>query len=59
MESLSNDLKRYLEREGVDDLAQLMRLGIKGGGTVQESPAAEHHPAGLQLFISTVHKTPV
>lgn len=35
-----------------------MRLGIKGGGTVEEVAAAEHHPARLQLFISTVHKTP-
>lgn len=35
-----------------------MRLGIKGGGTVEEATAAEHHPARLQLFISTVHKTP-
>lgn len=48
----------YLEGEGVNDLAQLMRLSIKGGGTVEEATAAEHHPARLQLFISTVHKTP-
>lgn len=51
--------KSYLEGEGVNDLAQLMRLSVKGGGTVEEATAAEHHPARLQLFISTVHKTPV
>lgn len=48
----------YLEGEGVDNLAQLMRLGIEGGGPVEEATAAEHHPARLQLLISTVHKTP-
>ena len=50
-------MEPYLESEGVNDLAQLMRLGIEGGGTVEEATAAEHHPAGLQLLISTVHKT--
>lgn len=35
-----------------------MRLGIEGGGPVEEATAAEHHPARLQLLISTVHKTP-
>lgn len=50
--------EQYLEGEGVNDLAQLMRLGIKGGGTVEEATTAKHHPARLQLFISTVHKTP-
>lgn len=48
----------YLEGEGVNDLAQLMRLGIKRRGTVEEATTAEHHPARLQLFISAVHKTP-
>lgn len=51
-------MERYLEGEGVNDLAQLMRLGIKGGGTMEEATTAEHHPPGLQLFISTVYKTP-
>lgn len=53
-----NESRPYLEGEGVNDLAQLMRLSIKGGGTVEEATAAEHHPARLQLFISTVHKPP-
>lgn len=53
-----NTSKRYLQGEGVNDVAQLMGLGIKGGGAVEEATAAEHHPAGLQLFISTVHKAP-
>lgn len=35
-----------------------MRLGIKGRRTVEETAAAEHNPARLQLFISTIHKTP-
>lgn len=51
-------MKQYLQGEWVNDLAQLMRLGIKGGGTVKEATTAKHHPARLQLFISTVHKTP-
>lgn len=51
-------MKMYLEGKGVDDLAQLMRLGIKRSRTVEETTAAEDHPAGLQLLISTVHKTP-
>ena len=51
-------MEQYLEGEGVNDLAQLMRLGIKGGGTMEEATTAEHYPPGLQLFISTVHKTP-
>lgn len=57
-ESTQSESTQYLEGEGVNDLAQLMRLGIEGGGTVEETTAAEHHPARLQLFISTVHKTP-
>lgn len=51
-------MELYLEGEGVNDLAQLMRLGIKGGGTMEEATTAEHHPPRLQLFISTIHKTP-
>lgn len=48
----------YLQGEGVDDLAQLMGLEIKGGGAVEKAAAAEHHPAGLQVLIPTVHKPP-
>lgn len=48
----------YLEGEGVHHLAELVGLGIKRGRAVEEPPAAEHHPARLQLFISTVHKPP-
>ena len=50
--------RSYLEGEGVDDLAQLMRLAIEGGRAVEETAATEHHPTGLQLLVSTVYKTP-
>lgn len=58
MKNKSGLMEQYLQGEGVNDLAQLMRLGIKGGGTMEEATTAKHHPARLQLFISTVHKTP-
>lgn len=48
----------YLEGERVNNLAELIRLGIERGRAVQETPTAEHHPARLQLFISTVHEAP-
>lgn len=35
----------YLEGEGIDDLAQLMRLGIKGRWAMEEVTPAEHYPA--------------
>ena len=48
----------YLKGEGVDDVAQLMGLEIKGGGAVEKAAAAEHYPARLKLLIPTVHKPP-
>lgn len=35
-----------------------MRLGIKGGGAMEEASTAEHNPARLQLFIPAIHKPP-
>lgn len=58
VEVKSGRRRTYLEGEGVNHLAELIRLVIKGGGPVEQTPAAEHHPAWLQLFISTVHKPP-
>jgi len=49
----------YLEGERVDEMAQLLGLGVEGGRPVKEPAAAEHHPAGLQLLVPRVHKTPV
>ncbi len=48
----------YLQSEGVDDLAQLMRFGVKRGWTVEQKAPAVRHPPRLQLLIPTVHKTP-
>lgn len=48
----------YLQGEGVNHLAELIRLGIERGRAVEETPTAEHHPARLQLLVSTVHKPP-
>lgn len=35
MKHNSEIIEQYLEGEGINDLAQLMRLGIKGGGTME------------------------
>lgn len=50
--------RTYLQGEGVHHLAELIRLGVERGRAVEEAPTAEHHPAGLQLLIPTVHKPP-
>lgn len=53
-----NDGLSYLQCEGVDDLAQLMRFGVKRGWTVEQKATAVRHPPCLQFLIPTVHKTP-
>lgn len=50
--------RQYLEAEWVNNLAELIRFAIKRARAVQQTATAEHHPARLQLFISTVHKPP-